>query len=99
MITEDKNEDTYEYGALVPVDRAIFIALCKYMSSNNLIDDFSSYLEKNNYDDIVIRLDFLTLFKKFLVESKRTDETALMAISCECQGGGGPGRPVCGVRG
>lgn len=94
-----KYDAANEYGALVPVDRELFISLCKYMADNKLVEELNLFLEKNNCDDVILREDFLNLVKKFLIDSKRTDETARMVISCRCQGSGGPGRPVCGVRG
>ena len=84
-------------GPQVSVDRTLFLEMVKYVHENALSEKLNSYLEQKSCYDVVIDVEFVNHFKRFLLSEKRTDPRAKLAIMCDCSGGGGHG--PTGVRG
>jgi hypothetical protein len=91
-------EMTEARGSLITADRTLFFTLVKYFSENQLVEAFEEYLEQQNCYEVVLDVAFANHMKRFLIQGKRSDPVAKLALMCDCGGGGGGGSPS-GVRG
>ncbi len=100
---EESAEDelTSVVGNIVTVDRTLFFHVVKYLAENQALEEFENYLEKNDCYELLLDVAFANHLKRFLLQTRRTDPTAKLAIRCACGDGGGKGGggSPSGVRG